>query len=72
MVPDKDALGRDRPLQLHHPDQLPGKGVHEVSPSEHADPSLHPSRTNRGVTDEIRASDRDAHWRHRAAEMGGG
>ena len=71
MVPTRNALGREVSLQLHHPDHLPGRGVHEVSRAEHQIPGLHPS-LNRGVTEQIRRQDRESHWKQRAKEQGGG
>lgn len=71
LVPTRDKAGREMPLQVHHPDQQPGIGVHEVSPAEHATPGLHPL-PNQGVTDAIRTADRQSHWRQRAAEQEGG
>lgn len=32
---------------------------------------LHPNRFNQGVTNEMRAEDRQLHWWYRSQEMGG-
>lgn len=56
---------------LHHADQMPGSGIHEVIPSEHrGNMDLHPNRFNQGVTPEMRKEDRELHWWYRAREMG--
>jgi len=60
------------PLQLHHADQMPGSGVHEVAPGslEHEAPGMHPNLRTQGVTDKMRQDDRQLHWRLRGEEMG--
>jgi RHS repeat-associated protein len=70
MVPDTDSAGRQQPLQVHHADQMPGSGVHEVSRVGHRETGLHPNRRNQGVTDAMRRSDREQHWKYRGQEMG--
>ena len=59
-------------LQLHHADQMPGSGIHEVAPGalEHLAPGMHPNATNQGVTPEMRTEDRQLHWQMRGEEMG--
>ena len=49
----------DRP-QIHHGDQMPGV-PHEVPVDIHQKGGLH-GQPNQGVTDEMRASDRNLHW----------
>jgi RHS repeat-associated protein len=58
-----------KPLEVHHGDQMPGSGVHEVTPGEHQDRSLHPN-PNQGVTRQMREEDRQLHWQMRGQEMG--
>jgi hypothetical protein len=56
---------------LHHADQLPGSGVHEVLPEAHRNnPALHPNMFNQRVTPEMRTPDRQLHWCDRAREQG--
>jgi hypothetical protein len=56
---------------LHHADQMPCSGVHEVLPAEHrGNRALHPSAWNQGVTDAMRTEGRQLHWWYRAQEMG--
>lgn len=63
------SLGRP---DLHHADQTPGSGIHEVSPGMHrGNTSLHPNRQNQGVTDEMRMQDRQLHLWYRSQEMSG-
>ena len=63
------SLGRP---DLHHADQMPGSGIHEVPPGMHrGNTSLHPNRYNQGVTDGMRMQDRQLHWWYRSQEMGG-
>ena len=71
-VPSLNAGGREEPLQLHHGDQMPGSGVHEVAPGqrEHLAPGMHPNERNQGVTPEMRNEDRQLHWQMRGQEMG--
>ncbi len=57
--------------ELHHADQMPGAGIHEVDPVTHRLPGNHPNRFNQGLTDAMRTSDRQLHWWYRAQEMGG-
>ena len=62
-------LGRP---DLHHADQMPGSGIHEVPPGLHrGNSSLHPNKWNQGVTDQMRMQDRQLHWWYRSQEMGG-
>ncbi len=50
---------------------MPGSGIHEIVPTDHRyNPELHPNRYNQGVTDEMRAEDRNLHWWYRAREQG--
>jgi RHS repeat-associated protein len=70
MAPATDSAGNPIPLQLHHADQMPGSGVHEVAPAEHRGTGMHPNRYNQGVTDSMRRSDRERHWQYRGQEMG--
>lgn len=58
------------PLELHHADQMPGAGVHEVAPSHSDIPGAHPNKYNQGVDNQMRASDRALHWLMRVMEMG--
>lgn len=63
------SLGRP---DLHHADQMPGSGIHEIPPSMHrGNASMHPNKYNQGVTDEMRMQDRQLHWWYRSQEMGG-
>jgi hypothetical protein len=56
---------------LHHADQMPGSGVHEVLPDDHRNnPALHRNPFNQGVTDDMREADRQLHWWYRAREQG--
>jgi len=56
---------------LHHADQMPGSGIHEVLPVFHrGNKSLHPNKFNQGVTPEMRDADRKLHWWYRAREQG--
>ncbi|MGN6187245.1 MAG: pre-toxin TG domain-containing protein [Thermoanaerobaculia bacterium] len=56
---------------LHHADQMPGSGIHEVAPHAHRNnPELHPNKYNQGVTREMREQDRRLHWWYRAREEG--
>ncbi len=56
---------------LHHADQMPGAGVHEIIPQDHrGNKALHPNKFNQGVTKEMRDSDRKLHWWYRAREQG--
>ncbi len=57
----------DRP-QIHHGDQMPG-APHETPVEIHQRGGLH-GQPNQGVTDEMRASDRNLHWWYRAREHG--
>ncbi len=57
--------------ELHHADQMPGAGIHEVDPVTHRLPGNHPNMFNQGVTDAMRTSDRQLHWWYRSQEMGG-
>jgi RHS repeat-associated protein len=62
------SLGRP---DLHHADQMPGSGIHEVLPGAHrGNRALHPNKYNQGVTAEMRAKDRQLHWWYRAQEQG--
>ena len=56
--------------ELHHADQMPGAGIHKVHPGPHRAPGVHPNPWNQGVTDAMRASDRQLHWWYRAQEQG--
>lgn len=58
--------------ELHHADQMPGSGIHEVLRGPHRAPGVHPNKHNQGVTDAMRTTDRELHWWHRAQEMGAG
>lgn len=55
---------------LHHADQMPGSGIHEVLPDAHMAPGVHPNPLNQGVTDAMRTADRQLHWWYRSQEMG--
>ncbi|HDZ8929753.1 TPA: RHS domain-containing protein, partial [Aeromonas dhakensis] len=56
---------------LHHADQMPGSGIHEIVPELHrGNKSLHPNKFNQGVTPEMRDADRKLHWWYRAREQG--
>jgi RHS repeat-associated protein len=57
---------------LHHADQMPGSGIHELPPGFHLNNrDLHPNKWNQGVTKEMRELDRELHWWYRSQEMGG-
>jgi hypothetical protein len=50
---------------------MPGSAIHEVFPGVHrGNPALHPNASNQGVTDLMRAQDRQSHWWYRAREQG--
>jgi RHS repeat-associated protein len=56
---------------LHHADQMPGSGVHEILPDVHrGNKTLHPNIFNQGVTKEMRETERKLHWWYRAREQG--
>jgi hypothetical protein len=56
---------------LHHADQMPGSGIHELLSDQHRNNSaLHPNKFNQGVTPEMREQDRRLHWWYRAREQG--
>lgn len=57
---------------LHHADQMPGSGIHEVLPEHHlGNKALHPSgNTSQGVTSQMRDAERQLHWWYRAREQG--
>ena len=57
--------------ELHHAGQMPGAGIHEIDPVTHRLSGNHPNRSNQGVTNAMRASDRKLHWWYRAQEMAG-
>jgi len=62
------SLGRP---DLHHAGQMPGSAIHEVIPGQHrGNPALHPNKHNQGVTNQMRAQDRQLHWWYRAREAG--
>ena len=55
---------------LHHADQMPGSGIHEIIPSEHrGNKALH-GQPNQGVTPEMRKAEKELHWWYRAREQG--
>jgi len=70
-VPLENAKGERMPLELHHADQMPGSGIHEVAPGkrEHMAPGMHP-QPNQGVTPQMRTRDTLLHWKMRGQEMG--
>ena len=56
---------------LHHADQMPGAGIHEVLPADHlGNSALHPNTWNQGVTRSMRTQDANLHWWYRAREQG--
>ncbi|MBO0871372.1 MAG: RHS repeat-associated core domain-containing protein, partial [Micromonosporaceae bacterium] len=59
-------------LELHHADQLPGSGIHEVEQFYHRGPgsALHLNPSEQGVTDVMRGQDTQLHWWYRSQEMG--
>lgn len=62
------SLGRP---DLHHAGQMPGSGIHEITPRLHqGNKALHPNKLNQGVTKEMRRQDRQLHWWYRAREEG--
>ena len=62
--------GLGRP-DLHHADQMPGSGIHEILPERHrGNRALHPNIYNQGVTPEMSAADRKLYWWYRAREEG--
>lgn len=67
-LPPKE-MGRGK-LELHHADQMPGSGIHEVSPSEHRQHGIHSNKFKQGVTKEMRKEDRSLYWQLRGEEMG--
>ena len=57
---------------IHHADQMPGSGVHEVPSRAHrGNRDIHRNPHNQGVTKEMRDEDRQLHWWYRSQEMGG-
>ena len=63
-----DGLGNP---EIHHGGQMSGGALHEIVPYAHKNtPGLHLNKYNQGVTNVMRASDRDLHWWYRAREMG--
>ncbi|MBO2588854.1 hypothetical protein [Shewanella algae] len=55
---------------LHHADQMPGSGIHEIIPTEHrGNKALH-GQPNQGVTPEMRKAEKELHWWYRAREQG--
>jgi hypothetical protein len=64
----KPPVGLGSP-DLHHADQMPGSGIHELLPSQHRGSGLH-GQPNQGVTDKMRKEDRQLHWWYRAREQG--
>jgi hypothetical protein len=54
---------------LHHADQMPGSGIHEILPADHRAGRLH-VQPNQGVTQKMRKEDRQLHWWYRAREEG--
>ena len=69
MMPQKNAAGKEMPLEIHHGDQMPGSGVHEVAPN-HSKTVNHPNNYNQGVTPKMRKEDAQLHWQLRGEEMG--
>jgi len=66
----RSPKGLGRP-QLHHADQMPGSGIHEVLASDHlGNAALHPNKWNQGVTGAMRTQDTRLHWWYRAQEQG--
>jgi hypothetical protein len=59
----------DEPIHLHHADQMPGSGIHELPESVHQGSGLH-GRPSQGVTPEMRDAGRPLHWWYRSQEMG--
>jgi hypothetical protein len=58
-------------VDLHHADQMPGSGIHEVLSSEHrGNVALRPNQWNQGVTREMRRIESRLHWWYRAQEEG--
>jgi hypothetical protein len=69
MAPTTNKAGKAMPLEIHHGDQMPGSGVHEVLPS-HTKTVEHPNLYNQGVTPQMRKEDSQLHWLLRGQEMG--
>ena len=66
----RSPQGLGRP-QLHHADQMPGSGIHEILASDHlGNPALRPNKWNQGVTAAMRTQDTRLHWWYRAQEQG--
>ncbi len=66
----KSPKGLGRP-DIHHADQMPGSGIHEILPGIHrGNKLLHPNKHNQGVTPLMRKQDRELHWWYRAREEG--
>jgi len=67
-----EDLGDD--LELHHGDQMPGSGIHELPQDVHRGPGtdLHRNVFNQGVTPEMRNQDTQLHWWYRSMEQGWG
>ena len=63
-------------LELHHADQMPGSGIHELPQQVHRGPGrhnvLHPNPNNQGVTGAMRDEDTQLHWWYRSQEEGWG
>ena len=61
------SLGRP---ELHHADQMPGSGIHEVDPVAHRQPGVHNNMWNQGVDGAMRDADRKLHWWYPVARNG--
>lgn len=68
-IPKTNKAGEKMPLEVHHGDQMPGSGVHEVPPN-HPTTIAHPNKYNQGVTPKMRKEDAQLHWQMRGQEMG--
>ncbi|MET9081131.1 RHS repeat-associated core domain-containing protein [Streptomyces sp. NPDC004237] len=66
-------LGNGR-IEIHHADQMPGSGVHELERNRHrgAGTDLHRNRWKQGVTKDMRTTDTRLHWWYRSQEHGWG
>jgi hypothetical protein len=71
--PEQMGLGEGVKPELHHADQMPGSGIHEVhpgtGPGQHRALEMH-GQPKQGVTPDMRRRDTQRHWWFRGQEMG--
>lgn len=61
-------------LEIHHADQMPGSGIHELDQVVHRGPGtdLHRNEWAQGVTKALRLQDTQLHWWYRSQQQGWG